>query len=137
MISGLVFWCVPVTVAWGSIHDWRLIKVAFVQMILFFGGFVAVSAITIRGYVTGSHGGGVYGGRNTFSLNNNSIILFGLGLALAFLLSWAYLTLARLFPKAFIWVTGILNVALAIGTAIFYLYKKYWSAGIVFLVFGL
>ncbi|KAG5922984.1 putative choline transporter, neither null mutation nor overexpression affects choline transport [Claviceps capensis] len=110
---------------------------AGILMILFFAGFVAVFVITIRRYITGSHGGGVYGGTNNFSLNNNTIILFGLGLALAFLLSWAYLTLARLLPKAFIWITGILNVALTIGTAIFYLYKKYWSAGIVFLVFGL
>ncbi|KAG5944241.1 putative choline transporter, neither null mutation nor overexpression affects choline transport [Claviceps monticola] len=110
---------------------------AGILMILFFAGFVAVFAITLTGYVSGSHGGGVYGGNNSFSLNNNTIILFGLGLALAFLLSWAYLTLARLMPKAFILITGILNVALTIGTAIFYLYKKYWSAGIVFLVFGL
>ena len=41
-----------------------------------------------------------------------------------------------MFPKQFIWVTGILNICWALGTAIFYLWRKYWSAGIVFLIFA-
>lgn len=65
------------------------------------------------------------------------MILFIFVLAVAVVLSYGYVWLARLFPRQFIWVTGILNVVWAIGTAIFYLYKKYWSAGIVFLIFGL
>lgn len=53
------------------------------------------------------------------------------------MLSYAYVWLARLFPKQFIWITGILNICWALGTAIFYLWRRYWSAGIVFLIFGL
>lgn len=56
---------------------------------------------------------------------------------MALVLSYGYVWVARLFPKQFIWVTGILNIVWAIGTAIFYLYQRYWSAGIVFLIFGL
>ncbi|OAA50378.1 Choline transporter-like protein [Metarhizium rileyi] len=110
---------------------------AGILLIIVFAGFVAVSVISIRGYVTGSSGNGIYGGSNRFSLNNNTIILFAFGLVVAFILSWAYVTVARIFPKQFIWITGILNICWALGTAIFYLYKKYWSAGIVFLIFGL
>ena len=110
---------------------------AGMALILVFAGFVAVSAIAIHGYVNGAAGDGIYGGDNSFSLNNNTIILFAFGLLIAFVLSWSYIWLARLFPKQFIWVTGILNVVWGLGTAIYYLYKKYWSAGIVFLVFAL
>lgn len=56
---------------------------------------------------------------------------------MAVVLGFGYVWLARIFPKQFIWVTGILNICWAIGTAIFYLWRKYWSAGIVFLIFGL
>lgn len=65
------------------------------------------------------------------------MILFIFVLVVAVVFGYGYVWLARAFPKQFIWVTGILNVCWAIGTAIFYLYRHYWSAGIVFLVFGL
>lgn len=65
------------------------------------------------------------------------MILFAFCLAVAVVFSYSYVWLARLFPKQFIWVTGILNVCWAIGTAVFYLWRKYYSAGIVFLIFGL
>ncbi|PNY29793.1 Protein PNS1 [Tolypocladium capitatum] len=114
-------------------NDWW----AGILLILVFAGYVAVSAVTIRGYTTGSKGNGIYGGKNNFSLDNNTIILFACVLVVAFIFSWSYVWMARAFPKQFIWVTGILNICWALGTAIFYLYKKYWSAGIVFLVFAL
>ena len=57
-------------------------------------------------------------------------------LILAVILGYGYVWLARLFPKQFIWVTGILNICWAFGTAIFYMWRRYWSAGIVFLIFG-
>lgn len=34
------------------------------------------------------------------------------------------------------WLTGILNCALAVGTAAYYLYKHLWGAGIVFAIFA-
>lgn len=107
-----------------------------IKFLAVFAGYVVVSAIAIQGYVKGNHGSGIAGGSNTFSLNRGTIILFATCLAVSVIFSWCYLMLARTFPKAFIWVTGILNVVMAIGTAIFYLYKKYYSAGIVFLIFG-
>lgn len=113
-------------------NDWW----AGILFLAVFAGYTAVSGIAIKGYVSGNPGSGIYHGHNNFSLNSSTIILFAICLGVAFVLSWLYITLARTFPKAFIWVTGILNVVFAIGTAIFYLYKKYYSAGIVFLIFG-
>ncbi|EJP66775.1 Choline transporter [Beauveria bassiana ARSEF 2860] len=108
---------------------------AGILLLLVFAGYVAVSVIALRGYTTGRPGNGIYDD-NTFSINSNTLILFACALGSAFVLSIAYLGLARTFPKAFIWVTGILNLVFAFGTAIYYLYKKYWSAGIVFLIFA-
>ncbi|PHH80749.1 hypothetical protein CDD82_1540 [Ophiocordyceps australis] len=114
-------------------NDWW----AGLLLIGVFIGFIVISAITIRSYATtGNTGNGIYGGSNNFSLDANTIILFAFVLVVAFVLSWLYVLVARLFPKQFIWVTGILNVCWALGTAIFYLYRRYWSAGIVFLIFA-
>ncbi|KJZ76466.1 Protein PNS1 [Hirsutella minnesotensis 3608] len=109
---------------------------AGILFLLVCAGYVVVSAIAIRGYASGgAPGKGIYAG-NTFSLNSNTIILFACVLLIAFVFSYVYVWLARLFPKQFIWITGILNLVWALGTAIYYLYKKYWSAGIVFLIFA-
>ncbi|KAJ3499297.1 hypothetical protein NLG97_g462 [Lecanicillium saksenae] len=108
---------------------------AGILFLLVFAGYVAVSVIALRGYAAGNAGKGIYDD-NRFSINSNTLILFACALGSAFVLSIAYLGLARTFPKAFIWVTGILNLIFAFGTAIYYLYKKYYSAGIVFLIFA-
>jgi hypothetical protein len=73
-----------------------------------FLGYVAVSAITIRGY-SNSNSGGIYGNANQFALNSNTIILFAFVLGMATLLSYAYMWAARAFTKQFIWITGILS----------------------------
>jgi uncharacterized membrane protein len=52
-------------------------------------------------------------------------------------LSYGYVWLARIFTKQFIWVTGILNIVFAFATAIYMLSRKYWSGGIVFLLFAI
>jgi hypothetical protein len=36
-----------------------------------------------------------------------------------------------------IWITGILNIIFGFATAIYMLYRKYWSGGIVFLLFSI
>jgi hypothetical protein len=41
------------------------------------------------------------------------------------------------FTKQFIWITGILNIISCFVTAIYMLSRKYWSGGIVFLIFGI
>lgn len=45
--------------------------------------------------------------------------------------------LARAFTKQFIWITGILNIVFGLASAIYMLYRKYYSGGIVFLIFSL
>ena len=91
------------------------------QLILTFFGFVAVSGITIQKYSKnkGFNGGGIYDGSNTFSLDTNTIVLFAFILAVALVVSWAYFLAARAFTKQFIWITGILNCVLAVGTAVY------------------
>ncbi|UKZ88685.1 Putative choline transporter, neither null mutation nor overexpression affects choline transport [Trichoderma asperellum] len=113
-------------------NDWW----AGILFLAAFGGYVAVSGLSIHGYSKGFAGHGIYDDLNSFSLNSNTIILFAFCLVIAFVFSYVYVWLARLFPKQFIWITGILNLAWALGTAIYYLIKGYWSAGIVFVIFA-
>ncbi|GAM88231.1 hypothetical protein ANO11243_062620 [Dothideomycetidae sp. 11243] len=102
-------------------------------------GFTVVSAISIQGYAKtkGFNGGGIYGGSNTFSLDTNTLVLFVFCLASALVLSFGYVAAARTFPKTFIWVTGILNIIFGLVTAIYMLSRKYYSGGIVFLIFSI
>lgn len=104
-----------------------------------FLGFVAVSGISLHGYSVNKSvsGGGIYDGRNQFSLNTNTVVLFAFVLVTAFVLSWAYFTLARAFTKQFIWITGILQIVFGVGTAIYYFYRHYYSSAIVFLIFAI
>lgn len=41
-----------------------------------------------------------------------------------------------MFTKQFIWITGILNIAFGIATAVYMLYRHYYSGGIVFIIFS-
>jgi hypothetical protein len=71
-------------------NDWW----AGLLFIAVFLGYVAVSAITIRGY-SNQHSGGIYGNTNQFALNSNTIILFAFVLGMATILSYAYMSAAR------------------------------------------
>lgn len=55
----------------------------------------------------------------------------------AIVLSYGYMWVARKFTKQFIWITGILNVVLGFATALYMLSRKYYSGGIVFLIFAI
>ena len=44
--------------------------------------------------------------------------------------------MARAFTKQFIWITGILNIVFGLATGIYYLYKKQYAGGIVFVLFA-
>lgn len=57
-------------------------------------------------------------------------------LCVAFVFSWIYFLMARAFTKQFIWISGILNIVLAVGTAAYYFVRHYYSAGIVFAIFA-
>jgi hypothetical protein len=63
--------------------------------------------------------------------------LFAWVLVTAIVLSYLYLWVARAFTKQFIWITGILNIVFGLVTAIYMLSRKYYSGGIVFLIFTL
>lgn len=108
------------------------------QLIAVFLGYVAVSGVAIHHYAKykGFNGGGIYDSVNDFSLDTNTLVLFVFVLCVALAFSWAYFMGARTFPKFFIWVTGILNIVLALATGIYYIVKKEYGGGIVFLLFG-
>ncbi|MCJ1335614.1 putative choline transporter, neither null mutation nor overexpression affects choline transport [Bachmanniomyces sp. S44760] len=112
---------------------------AGILLIVTFLGFVAISGISISGYSSqkGLSGGGIYDSGNNFSLNTNTVVLFAFVLIVAFVTSWGYFTMARAFTKQFIWITGILQIVFGIGTAIYYLIRKQYGAGIVFALFGI
>ena len=98
-----------------------------------------MSGISLQGYASnkGFNGGGIYHNKNHFGLTTNTIVLFAFVLAVAFAFSWLYFTMARVFTKQFIWITGILQIVFGIGTAIYYFIKHYYSAAIVFAIFGI
>jgi len=112
---------------------------AGILFLLTCAGFVVVSAISIQGYsATGrTNSGGLKGQLNNFSLTTHTIWLFAWVLICAIVLSYLYMLAARMFTKQFIWITGILNIVFGLGTAIYMLYRKYYSGGIVFLIFSL
>lgn len=111
---------------------------AAILFLAVFAGFTAVSGITLAGYTgwKGTFGSGIYNNVSGFGLNTNTIVLFAFVLVVALVLSFIYVNLARLFPKAFIWITGILHIIFGFATAIYMLYRKYYSGGIVFLIFA-
>ncbi|KAG9571103.1 DUF580-domain-containing protein, partial [Aureobasidium melanogenum] len=104
-----------------------------------FAGYVAVSGIALQGYAAtkGFNGGGIYDSNNDFGLDTNTIVLFVFCLAMAMVLSYIYVWLARAFTKQFIWITGIIHIIAGFATAIYMLSRKYWSGGIVFLIFAI
>lgn len=101
-------------------------------------GYAALSGIVINQYREFHHfsGGGIYSGANDFSLNTNTLILFAFIIATAFAISWLYFCMAMLFPKTFIWVTGITNIIFGFGTAIYYIKRGQYAGGIVLLIFA-
>ncbi|KAL8796410.1 MAG: hypothetical protein Q9195_001317 [Heterodermia aff. obscurata] len=112
---------------------------AGILLILTILGFTAVSALSLQGYAankSGNAGSGIYNNPNKFSLNTNTVILFAFVLGVAFVFSWLYFTAARAFTRQFIWITGILHIVFGVATAIYYFYRHYYSAGVVFALFS-
>lgn len=109
------------------------------QFLIVLFGFTVVSGISLNGYVStkGFNGGGIYGSQNDFGLSTNTMVLFAFILCVAIVLSYGYVYLARVFTKQFIYLTGILNIVLGFATAIYMLSRRYYSGGIVFLLFSI
>ncbi|KAI3405368.1 PNS1 [Candida oxycetoniae] len=116
-------------------NDWPFT----IFFLLTVAGFIAVAGITINALrVTyGDQGSGIYGDSDSFTMNRNTVILFAFVLVLSIVLAALGILFIRAYAKLFIYVACILNVVLSIGTAIFYFVEHYYSAAIVFLIFGL
>lgn len=114
-------------------NDWPFT----IFFLLVVAGFIAVGGITLNALreTFDFQGGGIYNSGNTFAMNTNTVILFAFIIVLALVLAAGVIIFARLAPKFFITSGLILNVVFGIATAIYYLAMKYYSAGIVFLVF--
>lgn len=103
------------------------------------GGFIALAVICIRAY-SKTHwfqGDGIYSDTNSFSLNTSTLILLVFVVVVSVVIAFIYFALARVFTKQFIYISFIFSIVLGLGTAIYYLVMKYWSAGIVFLIFSI
>lgn len=102
-------------------------------------GFIAIAGITLRAWANtySLTGSGIYDGQNTGTLNTNSAVLLVFSCVIALIFSMLGLVLMRASPKWFIYCGMVFNIISGLGTAIAYLSMRYWSAGIVFLVFTL
>lgn len=111
---------------------------AGILFLLVCAGFTVVSGIALQGYAASrsQNDGSINGQLNNFGLTTHTIYLFCFVLATAIVLSYIYMFLARRFTRAFIWITGILNIVFGLATAIYMLTRHYYSGGIVFLIFS-
>lgn len=102
-------------------------------------GFVAVAGITLNALkkTYSFNGSSIYNSHNSFTLNTNTVILFGFVIVVGVVLSFLVILFARLAPRIFITSGLILNILLGLGTCIYYFVAHYYSAAIVFLVFTL
>lgn len=115
------------------INDWPF--TIFFIITLF--GFIAVAGLTLRGYAQtySQAGSGIYQDFDTGTMNTNSVILLVFSVVVALFFAFLGIILCRTFPRFFIYAGMIVNILASLGTAIMYMSLKYWSAGIVFLVF--
>lgn len=99
--------------------------------------FIVIASITLRAWSQnyGSYGSGIYNSTNIGTLNSNSAILLVFVCIIALFFAVSGLILCRFYPKFFIIAGMIVNIISGLATAIMYLSLRYWSAGIVFLIF--
>lgn len=118
-----------------KLNDWPF-TLFFIATV---AGFIAIAVVVLRALkqTWDFQGGSIYDNANTFTVNSNTIIMFAFSIVIAVVLSILMLVLARYQAKWFIILGLIMNVVLGIGTAIFYFVERYWSAGVVFLLFSL
>lgn len=116
-------------------NDWPFT----VFFLLTVAGFIAIAGITLNALkkTYGLQGSSIYNSADTFTLNTNTIILFGFIIVVGVVLSVLIIVYARMAPRVFITTGLILNIILGLGTCIYYFVAHYYSAAIVFLVFTL
>ncbi|PGG95421.1 hypothetical protein AJ79_10068 [Helicocarpus griseus UAMH5409] len=112
---------------------------AGILFLLTLAGFIFLSSAVLSRYVQGADFKGhiVNDSSNTIALDTNVLIIFGSNLTLAISFSTVYFQIYLWFPDKLIWITGILNTSVGLGTGLWSLYKKEWGVGITFLMFGL
>lgn len=117
------------------LNDWPFT----IFFLLVVAGFIAIAGITLNALreTYSDQGSGIYGSSDSFTVNRNTVILFAFVIVLAIVMTALGLLFIRSFAKQFIYVACVLNVVLSVGTAIFYFVEHYYSAAIVFLIFGL
>ncbi|KAI5966139.1 PNS1 [Candida pseudojiufengensis] len=116
-------------------NDWYFT----IFFILVLAGFIAIAGIVLNALraTYSDQGSGIYGSSDSFTMNRNTVILFAFILVLSIVLSALGIAFIRSYGKLFIYISCVLNVVFSIGTAIFYFVEHYYSAAIVFLIFGL
>lgn len=102
-------------------------------------GFAVTSGLAIHEYAaTKGRGGGItHTGATELGLSTNLLALFASILCFAFIVAYIYFTLARAFTKQFIWITGVLQIVVGLGSAIFYFARHHYSAAVVFSMFSM
>lgn len=119
----------------SKFNDWP-----FTLFFIFvFCAFIVLSSLTLRAWSQNysQQGHGIYTKSTTNTMNTNSAILLIFVCCISLVFAITGLVLCRLYPRFFIISGIILNILSGLGTSIMYLSLKYWSAGIVFLVFTL
>ncbi|KJX95679.1 protein pns1 [Zymoseptoria brevis] len=103
-------------------------------LIVVFLGYVAISGYCLHSYASNSslNNGGFSNTDNTFGLNGNTLVLFAFVLVAALVLGYAYVVMARMFTKQFIWISGILNICMTIATAAYQFYRHAYVGGVLF-----
>src|SRR4051812_44775051 len=97
MLIGIVPCCLPKFCCSLWYCDSRLLYVFY---------YLTQTSAESIAHTVGFNGGPIYGSQNTFGLSTNTIVLFAFVLAVAVVLSYAYMWAARAFTKQFIWITG-------------------------------
>ncbi|KAK7678770.1 hypothetical protein QCA50_018205 [Cerrena zonata] len=94
-------------------NDWPF--AIFFWLVVF--GFIAIAGITLNALkkTYGQQGSSIYNSTNSFTLNTNTVILFGFVIVVAVVLSIAIIVYARLAPRIFITSALILNIILGLA----------------------
>ncbi|PGH18706.1 hypothetical protein AJ80_04359 [Polytolypa hystricis UAMH7299] len=115
-------------------HD----KWAGVLFVLTWLGLAGLSGYVIQQYLQENRARPipVPGPFDSFSMHKPTALLLIFVLTIAFWLSMAYLLVAQYFPQQFIWIAGIMNVLLALGSSVYYVIRGHYGCGITFMAFG-
>lgn len=123
----------PIVKQHSVLNDWPFIIIFLATC----GGFIVIASLTLRGWshTYSQNGSGIYTSNQTGSPNTNAVIMLVFSCVIAFSFALLGLVLCRFFPKMFIITGMVVNIIACLGTAIMYMSLRYWSAGIVFLIF--